>query len=116
MVLSLTFASHEQKGSPGYFHLENPVPTPWSMVADALSHYRGHDLPQVGFEEWLSKLRKYSIDEAEKVPAVRMLEFFENFGIYPTLNVKNTEAIAPEVNYGVISTELLTKYIDYQVE
>lgn len=79
-----------------------------------ISQYRGANLPLVSFAQWLDKVREYGVEDAEKVPAVRLLSFFENFGLMPALGVKKTAEIAPEVKYGSVSSELLTKYLDYQ--
>lgn len=64
--------------------------------------------------QWLAKLRKHTIDDAEKVPAVRLLEFFEHMEDGPSLDVTNTLAIAPELDNGPLTSELLEKYLAYQ--
>jgi len=98
----------------GYYHLENPVTTPWSAVANAISQYKGANLPQVPFQQWLSKVREYGVKDAEKVPAVRLLEFFESLENFPALDVSNTLKIAPEVEYGLVDSELIQRYLAYQ--
>ena len=114
MALKQTFVNRENEASLNYFHLENPTNTAWSDVANAISQYKGANLPLVPFQRWLSRVRELGIEEAEKVPAVRLLEFFESLENFPALDVKNTLTVAPEVDYGMITSELLHKYLDYQ--
>jgi len=32
----------------------------------------------VPFKDWLSEVREYGVEDAEKVPAIRLLEWYEN--------------------------------------
>lgn len=99
---------------PTYYHLENPTCVPWSTIADAISQYKRVNLSKVTFASWLSNLRAKRDGDAEKIPALRLLDFFE--GLEPTLplRVENTLKLAPEVNYGMISSALVAKYLEYQ--
>jgi hypothetical protein len=97
-----------------YFHLENPTSTPWSKIANVISQYKGANLALVPLREWLVKLREHSIEDAEKVPAVRLLEFFENLEDSSKLDVRKTLEIASELDFGKITEELMHRYLDYQ--
>lgn len=97
-----------------YYHLDNPVATPWHVVADAISQYKGANIPQVSFQDWLSKVRDFGDRDPEKVPAFRLLEFYENLEVFPVLDVANTKKVAPEVEYGQLEVDLIHKYLAYQ--
>lgn len=114
MVLKQTFVKRDSDGSVDYFHLENPSSTPWIEIATVISQYKGANLTLVPYSQWLEKLKKHKIEDAEKVPAVRLLEFFENLEDSPALDVKNTLSIAPELDHGKITPKLLNLYLDYQ--
>jgi hypothetical protein len=109
-----TSASGSSPGSLDYFHLENPTNTPWATIASTISKYKGSNLPLVTLQEWLSKVREHGIEDAEKVPAIRLLDFYENLELLPALDVKKTLQVAPEVGYGLLTPEVLEKYLDYQ--
>ena len=114
VVIKQTFVQHDTNGSVDYFHLENPTSTPWIEIANVISKYKGADLALVPMQTWLSNLRKHGVDDAKKVPAVRLQEYFENNEDSPALDVKNTMAIAPELDCGKVTLELLSRYLDYQ--
>jgi hypothetical protein len=97
-----------------YYHLENPTSTPWSTVADGISQYRSNNLPQISLREWISKVNEYGVENAERIPAIRLMDFFEKLEEFPGLNVTNTLKIAPEVDYGSITKNDITRYLDYQ--
>ena|ERR1700742_469755 len=114
VVLKQAFTHSTEDDTVDYYHLENPVTTPWSEIAEAISRYNGADLPLVPLKEWLSKLREHGIEDVEKVPAIRLVDFYESLGAFPALDVSNTLEIAPEVNYGRICSDLMTRYLRYQ--
>jgi hypothetical protein len=109
-----TPAAGAHLGSLDYFHLENPTTTPWATVASAISKYKGSNLPFVTRQEWLSKVREHGIEDAEKVPAIRLQDFYEAMEVLPALDVRKTLQVAPEVDYGLLTPEILEKYLDYQ--
>lgn len=97
-----------------YYHVENPTPTPWSTIARAISQDKGANLPYVSFIDWLSRLRERRIEDAGAVPAVRLLDFFVHAETAPALSVANTLALAPEVDFGQINSDILAQYLAYQ--
>jgi len=118
VTLKQTFVDVNHRSTKGngtleYYHLENPTSTPWSVIAGTLSQYKGRNLALVPFEQWLSKVRELGVEDAERVPAIRLLAWYEsNDPIVPALDVKNTLAIAPELDYGALTPGLLEKYLN----
>jgi len=51
---------------------------------------------------------------ADKVPAIRLVEFFENMQSTPGMDISNTLKIAPEVDHGTVSPALIDRYLNYQ--
>lgn len=115
-MLKLALSQSHHGDKVGHFHLENPSTTPWKSVANAIASYKGSNLSKVSMKDWVFKIRQYGIGDAEKVPAVRLLDFYENWESMPVLSVVNTRALAPEVDFGVLSPELLEKYVEYQMK
>jgi len=120
VTLKQTFVDVNHRSTKGngtleYYHLENPTSTPWSVIARTLSQYKERNLSLVPFDKWLSKVRELGVEDAERVPAIRLLAWYEsNDPIVPALDVKNTLAIAPELDYGALTPGLLEKYLEYQ--
>lgn len=116
VVSRLTFNAVKDGMEASYYHLENPTSTPWSIIANAVSQYKGQNLPQVPFAEWLSRLQERAKvnGDAERIPAIRLLDFFEDMKPFLPMRVENSSRLAPEVNYGAISPELLQRYLEYQ--
>ena len=110
-LAELTFGD---AGPLSYFHIENPTSTPWSTIAHGISQHNGADLPLIPFSNWLSKLSERGAEDVDKVPAVRLLDFLEHMEPFPALSVKNTLAIAPKVDFGLITGDLLARYLTYQ--
>jgi hypothetical protein len=97
-----------------YYHLENPTSTPWSTIAEGISEYHNVNLPQISLREWISKVNEYGIENVERIPAIRLTDFFEKLEGTSGLNVRNTLEVAPEVDYGPITKKGITRYLDYQ--
>src|SRR6202012_2948147 len=114
VALKLTFTEHEARGSIEHYHLENPTTTPWSEIANAISQHNGGNLPPVPLKQWGSKLREHGIEGAGRVSAIPLVDFYENLDAFPALDVSKTLKIAPEVNCGLVSSELMTRYLKYQ--
>lgn len=88
VILSQSF--HPAAKPLDYFHLENPDVTPWSSVAEVLSTHNGRSLKQVPMEEWLAEVKRRSQEpgfDADKLPAFRLLGFWENEVTMPVLGV-----------------------------
>lgn len=69
----------------------------------------------VPFKEWLEELLKRDIDDCEDVPAVKLLEFFEEFTDESLLlDVSKSLEAAPSIDYGELSEDLVTKYLSFQ--
>jgi hypothetical protein len=98
-----------------YFHLENPTSTPWSAIADGISRYNGSNLPLIPLSDWLSKLRERDLADVDKVPVLRLLDFFEHLESFPALSVKNTLLHAPEMDFGSITPAILSVYLIFQL-
>ena len=113
MILKQTFVQHEE-AQLDYYHLENPTQTPWSTIADRISKHKGASLQQIPLKQWIAKVREHGLEGAEKVPAIRLVEFFENMQSTPGMDISNTLTIAPEVDHGTVSPDLIERYLDYQ--
>ncbi|KZS89139.1 acetyl-CoA synthetase-like protein [Sistotremastrum niveocremeum HHB9708] len=114
VVLSQTF--HADAKPLEYFHLENPDLTPWSDVAEVVATHNGRKLKLVPMAEWLAEVKRRSLEpnfDADKVPAVRLLGFYENEITMPVLGVKRALSVAPELKFGPIPKSLITKYLEY---
>ena len=119
MTLKQAFVDRHPDSEPSFgildhFHLQNPTVAPWSAVARAISQHKGSNLPLVPVKIWLSKVREHGIEDAEKVPAIRLLDFYEHMENLPALDVTETLKIAPQVDYGAPTSKLLEKYLEYQ--
>jgi len=131
-LLKLTFTGNKTSGIhqidhvgglvhlPAYYHLENPTPTPWNTIAESLSQRQGSGVPLVSFDEWLSKLRdrslKFTRPDIEVLPALRLVDFFASIDSEgnPVLDVSATQAVAAEVNYGLIKDAIIQRYLVFQ--
>jgi len=115
VLLKQTFNSKEN-GRLEYFHVENSTATPWLTIAEGVSKYSGGKLPLISMGEWIGKIKELGIKEAERIPAVSLVEFFEELEESVGLNVAKTLEIAAEVDYGLVMPSLITRYLDYQAD
>ncbi|KZS89164.1 acetyl-CoA synthetase-like protein [Sistotremastrum niveocremeum HHB9708] len=114
VVLSQTF--HPDAKPLDYFHLENPDVTPWTDIAEVVATHNGRNLQLVSMEEWLAEIKRRSQEpgfNADKVPAVRLLGFYETEVTMPVLGVEHALEVAPELKFGPIPRSLITKYLEY---
>jgi len=59
-------------------------------------------------------VKEHGIEGADTVPAIRLVEFFENMQATPGMDISNTLKIAPEVDHGTVSPDLIERYLTYQ--
>jgi len=112
ILLKMTFLPRTQNPGTVYYHIENPTPTKWESIAKVISSHRGLNLPLVTMKLWLEEVKARGIEDSDAVPATRLLEFFENMdNAPPLLNSKNALEVAPEIDYGELSSTLITKYL-----
>ncbi|KZS89154.1 acetyl-CoA synthetase-like protein [Sistotremastrum niveocremeum HHB9708] len=114
VIISQSF--HSDARALDYFHLENPEATPWSDVAEVVSGHNGRNIQLVSMKEWLAELKQRSQEpdfDAEKIPAFRLLGFYEEEITMPILGVGRTLQISPELRFGPIARSLITKYLEY---
>ena len=101
-----------------YFHIENPISTPWKEIAEAIREASPRPLKTVPTFVWLKELSKPHIDP-QRVPAVRLLEFFGSLRDQEegtsALSCESSICVAPELNVGPIGPEVIRKYVEYQM-
>ncbi|KAF8501962.1 hypothetical protein BU17DRAFT_58804 [Hysterangium stoloniferum] len=99
-----------------YFHVDNPTPTPWLNVAQAIATYSPTPLQLVDFSRWLSRVGSDELD-AERVPAKRLLDFFQSLVHTHTapLAYDRSAKVAPEILVGEINGALIKKFVEYQL-
>lgn len=114
VILAQTF--HSNAKPVEYFHLENPDATPWSAIVEVVATHNGRNLQLVPMAEWLAEVRRRSQEpgfNADKVPAFRLLGFYENDISMPALGVERALEVAPELKFGPIPKSLVAKYLEY---
>ncbi|GJJ15517.1 putative secondary metabolism biosyntheticenzyme [Clathrus columnatus] len=104
-----------------YFHVENTAATPWNEMVEAVQAIaQQRPLKIVSLESWLSHISSQAdIVDPVKVPAIHLLDFYrEAFKneVSVRLETKHSVQIAPEIAYGVLSKELLQKYVAFQLK
>lgn len=68
----------EMRDASGVLHLVHPRPVPWREIFSVFS--REMEVPLVSFREWISRLTKPNIGDAEDLPVLRLLEFWTSLG------------------------------------
>lgn len=114
-MIKLSFSDYSASDrNVGYYHLENPTPTPWTTIANSISKFREADLPQIPLTQWLEKVKQHGLEDANTLPILRLPEFFERVETSLGLDIRNTLAVAPEVDYGKVKMDLVERYLAYQ--
>lgn len=79
-------------------HLVHPRPASWNTLFSRISEVL--QAPLVTYEEWLSRLRDQlkssSKDDLENIPALKLLDFFEEVSLH--LNPTTQAMVATEVS------------------
>lgn len=114
IIMKTTFISEPAEGSIAYYHLDNPTPTPWPTIVEAITSVH-KNLTTVPFKLWLDTLKSRSAREGDSIPAVRLIDFFEGMSSSaPRMSLERTLKAVPEVAYGELGPDLLMKYFAYQ--
>ncbi|KAJ3778588.1 hypothetical protein FB446DRAFT_713250 [Lentinula raphanica] len=113
--------------SRGYYHLENPTSIPWSylvklLTTDAPKRAKPISVEPVPMHEWLRLISQASqIKNADEIPAIKLTDFFRGIGenleagggeTSVVLNVQRAREVAPEIDVGILSDEVLLSYWD----
>ncbi|KAA1471368.1 acetyl-CoA synthetase-like protein [Dentipellis sp. KUC8613] len=99
--------------APTFYHLENALSTPWSLVSSAIASSlsaSGKPARLVSTSEWLRGVRVRPED-----PVAPLLEFFESYARrpMPVLDMSQTRGVVgTRVECGV-SEELVRRYVEY---
>lgn len=113
-ILSLSF--HGSAQALEYYHVDNPDITPWRDISEALAARMDDPIRPVPMKDWLEEVRTRSQDshlETDKVPAARLLNFFEDEISAPALDVSRSLTVAPELRFGSIERPLIERYLEY---
>ncbi|KZS94473.1 hypothetical protein SISNIDRAFT_453395 [Sistotremastrum niveocremeum HHB9708] len=113
-ILSLSF--HDSAQALEYYHVDNPDVTPWRDISEALAARMDDKIRPVSMKDWLEEVRTRSQGsnlETDKVPAARLLNFFEDEISAPALDVSKSLTVAPELRFGSIERPLIEKYLEY---
>ncbi|TKX20647.1 AMP-binding enzyme-like protein 1 [Elsinoe australis] len=105
----------------GIFHLVNPKTVSWQELCPVVQEYykgKGVDLEAVGFGEWLEALKKVPAtrEDAERVPGVKLVDFYEGLAApqgLPRLMTEKTEASSDTLrNSEPVTAAMMKKWLD----
>ncbi|KAK4099156.1 acetyl-CoA synthetase-like protein [Parathielavia hyrcaniae] len=109
------------------FNVVNPQVAPWNELAAVVQQHHsdmepGQTLDAVEFEEWLNELGAVGVsngaEEAERFPALKLLDFFEGLkadgekGLWRFETEKGVELSPTMAQMGAVNGELMRKWLD----
>ncbi|KAJ4991642.1 L-aminoadipate-semialdehyde dehydrogenase (nonribosomal peptide synthetase) [Stagonosporopsis vannaccii] len=104
------------------YHLTNPHTTSWSQlfpVIQAYYSYAGVGIDVVEYDDWVNELKQIpqTKENAEKIPGLKLLEFYESLrpttgmGL-PSLETKNTERVSTTLKDGrAVDEDVMRKWL-----
>lgn len=117
-VLDLSF---QMEGEPlKYYHLENPIATPWKEIAESFVNAKGCPMSIIPTADWLQMVEQHSesSDKELPLPAVALLPFYHDFcdtekrNAWVHLDTGSSQQISPALNFGTITPTLMQKYVN----
>ena len=82
LELGLSRTNSETENKLGVFHLVNPQTMDWETLLPAIQSYfkdTGSTVDVIEYKDWLGELKQLSVtkEEAERVPGLKLLDFYE---------------------------------------
>ncbi|KAG8631636.1 hypothetical protein KVT40_000776 [Elsinoe batatas] len=103
-----------------WFHLVNPRTVAWGKLWPVVKEYykeKGKELEVVSFEEWLKALKDMPAtrENAERVPGLKLLDFFEGLAApqgLPRLATEKTEATSRTLReLGAVTEDMMKQWL-----
>jgi len=118
--VALYSTDKQVRQNPKWFHICNPVPTPWDSVIRAfnLLPSQPRALQTVPMKRWLELLtQSAAIRPFEDVPTIKLLGFLEDYATQtmPSLSVTNALEVDNRAQFGELPQELLMRYVAHYI-